>query len=158
MVILMDRAEACREMTFEEEAALYQKEAKAIFEKEDVGCEAPPINHTVRRGMRIIRKALEEITALREQVSLENGKQASEEKTSEWISASERLPQEYGAVCKNVILLMDDGFVTVGWLNQVTGKGYYLDAVNDDVIRGPLSRFTHWMSLPEPPEEGGRGK
>lgn len=37
-------------------------------------------------------------------------------------------------------------------------KGYYLDAVNDDVIRGPLSRFTHWMSLPEPPEEGGRGK
>lgn len=72
-----------------------------------------------------------------------------------WISVSERLPQEYGAVCKNVILLMDDGFVTVGWLNQVTRKGYYLDAVNDDVIREPISRFTHWMPLPEPPEEGG---
>lgn len=96
------------------------------------------------------------VDALREQELARNSHDVAQ--ACEWISASERLPQEYGAVCKNVILLMDDGFVTVGWLNQVTGKGYYLDAVNDDVIRGPLSRFTHWMSLPEPPEEGGRGK
>ena len=73
---------------------------------------------------------------------------------AEWISVKDRLPQEYGEVCKNVNLLMDDGLVTVGWLNQVTNKGYYLDSVNDYVIREPLSRFTYWMPLPEPPEEG----
>lgn len=71
---------------------------------------------------------------------------------SEWISVKERLPQEAGAVCENAILLMDNGFVTVGWLNQVTNRGYYLDTVNDVVIKAPLSRFTHWMPLPEPPK------
>ena len=49
--------EAVREMTFEEEAALYEKEARELFAKENPGYEAPPINHTVRRGMRIISKA-----------------------------------------------------------------------------------------------------
>lgn len=53
--------EAVREMTFEEEAVLYEKSARELFAKESPGCEAPPINHLVRRGMRIIRKAREEI-------------------------------------------------------------------------------------------------
>ncbi len=70
-----------------------------------------------------------------------------------WIPVTERMPQKHGAICVNVILLMDDGRVTVGWLNQVTGRGYYLDTVNDVVIKAPLSRFTHWMPLPEPPKE-----
>lgn len=68
-----------------------------------------------------------------------------------WISVKDRLPQEHGEACKNVNLLMDNGFVTVGWLNQVTNRGYYLDAINDVVIKAPLSRFTHWLPLPEPP-------
>ena len=53
--------EAVREMTFEEEAVLYEKAARELFAKETPGCEAPPINHLVRRGVRIIRKAREEI-------------------------------------------------------------------------------------------------
>lgn len=77
-----------------------------------------------------------------------------EQEQRRWIPVTERLPQKYGEVCKNVNMLMDDGFVTVGWLNQVTNAGYYLDAKNDYVIREPLSRFTHWMPLPEPPKEG----
>lgn len=72
----------------------------------------------------------------------------------EWISVEDRLPQEGGAVCENVILFMDNGLVTVGWLNQITNRGYYLDTINDVVIKAPLSRFTHWMPLPEPPNCG----
>ena len=72
----------------------------------------------------------------------------------EWLSVEDRLPQEGGAVCENVILFMDNGLVTVGWLNQITNRGYYLDTINDVVIKAPLSRFTHWMPLPEPPNCG----
>lgn len=72
----------------------------------------------------------------------------------EWISVEDRLPQEGGAVCENVILFMDNGLVTVGWLNQITNRGYYLDTINDVVIKAPLSRFTHWMPLPKPPNCG----
>ena len=71
-----------------------------------------------------------------------------------WIHSLDQMPQERGDICKNVILLMDDGFVTVGWLNEVTRKGYYLDAINDVVIQAPLSRFTHWMPMPKPPKDG----
>ena len=70
-----------------------------------------------------------------------------------WIPVSERLPQEKGEVCKNVNLLMDDGLVTVGWLNENTGKAYYLDTVCDFITKAPISRCTHWMPLPEPPKE-----
>ena len=70
----------------------------------------------------------------------------------EWIPVDERLPQDGGAVCKDVILFMDSGLVTVGWLNQITNRGYYLDTINDVIIKAPLSRFTHWMPLPEPPK------
>ncbi len=69
-----------------------------------------------------------------------------------WLATAERMPQEKGDVCKNVILFMDDGLVTVGWLNENTGKGYYLDASNDFIQRVPISRFTHWMPLPQPPK------
>lgn len=78
--------------------------------------------------------------------------------TGEWVSVEERLPQEGGSVCENVILLMDNGLVTVGWLNQITNRGYYLDTINDVVIKAPLSRFTHWMPLPEPPNCGAKMK
>ena len=76
----------------------------------------------------------------------------------EWISVDDRLPQEGGAVCKNVILFMDSGLITVGWLNQITNRGYYLDTINDVIIKAPLSRFTHWMPLPEPPEDALKGE
>lgn len=49
-----------REMTFEEEAALFEKEAKEIFDKEKKDCESSFEVCVIRRGMRIIRKAREE--------------------------------------------------------------------------------------------------
>lgn len=51
-----------REMTFEEEAAYYEAEARAEFAKEnDSGSDSSSVNNILRRGMRIIRKAREEI-------------------------------------------------------------------------------------------------
>ena len=69
-----------------------------------------------------------------------------------WIPVTERLPQEDLEMCKNVNLLMDDGFVTVGWLNQSNGKVYYIGAYHDFVENAPISRCTHWMPLPEAPK------
>ena len=74
---------------------------------------------------------------------------------NKWIPVTERLPQEKLEMCKNVILLMDDGIVTAGWLNANTsdgGKVFYLDAVRDYIVKAPISRCTHWMPLPEPPK------
>lgn len=51
-----------REMTFDEEAKLYEEEAKWIFSTEkEGGGESPFVNQVVRRGIRIIKKAREEI-------------------------------------------------------------------------------------------------
>ena len=70
----------------------------------------------------------------------------------EWISVKDRLPQEKGETCKNVIMFMDDGLVTVGWLNEDIGFAFYLDTRNDFVSKVPISRCTHWMPLPQPPK------
>ena len=64
-----------------------------------------------------------------------------------WIPVTERFPQKKGEVCKNVILLMDDGLVTAGWLNEDTGKAYYLDTRNDFISKVPISRATHWKEI-----------
>ena len=69
-----------------------------------------------------------------------------------WIPVSERLPQEKGEICKNAILFMDDGLVTVGWLNEDRMLAFYLDTRNDFVSQVPMSRCTHWMPLPQPPK------
>lgn len=85
--------------------------------------------------------------------------QMTEWRKSRWIPVDERLPiggDDSGAICENVCLLMDDGTVSCGWMNGITKKVYYLNAIDDVVIRAPITRVTHWMPLPEPPtaEEG----
>ena len=142
----MDRAEAVREMTFEEEAVLYQQEAKAIFAKEDTSCEAPPINHTVRRGMRIIRKAREEIAALREQerkgVEIDTVK-------NEWIRVEERLPKSQADVL--VVAFWHECWQTmIGWHSD-SGERWRVITPHGEREPGGV---THWMPLPEPPKEG----
>ena len=91
------------------------------------------------------------ISALREQKELESKLRALE--SSGWISVEERLPQETGEVCRVVNLMMDNGLVTSGWLNDITGLGYFLDSRSSFVRQAPISRFTHWMPLPETPKE-----
>ena len=55
------RENTTREMTFEEEAKLYEKEARAEFAKETGGGDCSVVNSILRRGMRIISKARQEI-------------------------------------------------------------------------------------------------
>ena len=108
------------------------------------------INHTTAEFIPppdVWQEALEmAIAALREQDSL--AKKTSDKKTSEWISVEERLPQETGEVCRVVNLMMDNGLVTAGWLNDITGFGYFLDSRSSFIRQAPISRFTHWMPLP----------
>lgn len=53
-----------REMTFEEEAVFYEEEARAEFAKETGNDDPAGVNNILRRGMRIIRKARQEIQKL----------------------------------------------------------------------------------------------
>lgn len=66
----MSDREARREMSFEEEATLYEQEARKVFAKEDNIGEAPIENQIISRGMRIIRKAR---TALQERKERSKG-------------------------------------------------------------------------------------
>lgn len=61
----MTENEAVREMTFEEEYEILQKEKKELFSMEDENSETPFANCVVRRALRCIRKLLEEIQQYR---------------------------------------------------------------------------------------------
>ena len=148
--------EAVREMTFEEEAALYEKEARELFAKENPGYEAPPINHTVRRGMRIIRKARDEIKWLSGSCNNRTNHSNTAQHGSNtdnalngWISVEERLPEKEVPV----LAIKDD---RVWYCERWWRSGCWHSLTED--ARDKYGEFwvvapTHWMPLPEPPEE-----
>lgn len=73
-----------------------------------------------------------------------------------WIPVTERLPKgadESGEICENVWLLFDDGCVYPGWMNGITKKVYYLDDMNDVVMRAPISQVRAWQPGPKSPKE-----
>ena len=55
-----------REMTFEEEYVILQKEAKELFDKEDREIEPPESNCVVRRALRCIKKLVSELEELKD--------------------------------------------------------------------------------------------
>ena len=134
------RENTTREMTFEEEAKFYEKEARAEFAKETGGGDCSVVNSILRRGMRIISKARQEI--------------ANGVTVQEWISVKDRLPdnKEHDWVLAQVV--EDNGFMhipkvmeyrkqrndwyeeTYGWLSEHNGA----------------FTVTHWMPLPQPPK------
>ena len=60
-----------REMTFEEEYTILQKEVKELFDKEDRESEPPKSNCVVRRALRCIKKLVAEIEPYKEYKDLE---------------------------------------------------------------------------------------
>ena len=64
-----------REMTFEEEAVFYEEEARAEFAKETGNDDPAGVNNILRRGMRIIRKARQEIESLKRYMDKEKTKE-----------------------------------------------------------------------------------
>lgn len=61
----MTENEATREMTFEEEYQILQKEKEELFAMENCDSEPPFANSVVRRASRCVRKLLEEIQQYR---------------------------------------------------------------------------------------------
>lgn len=64
---------------------------------------------------------------------------------NEWISVKERLPDRFEYVLVYCKGLRRDIFVSYGYRYDDTG--WYVDGIYTTVV-------THWMPLPEPPEEG----
>jgi len=62
-----------------------------------------------------------------------------------WISCSERMPKETGD-----IIVVSDGIVMSG-ISYSRRDGFYIAALEYD--DEPIGGVTHWMPLPEPPQE-----
>lgn len=114
---------------------------------------------TIEKAIRLARKwAAGHVCTLKEGEAQEYHQMCAEAlEKSRWISVEERLPQETGEVCRVVNLMMDNGLETAGWLNDITGLGYFLDSRSSFIRQAPISRFTHWMYLPEAPKEDKHG-
>lgn len=65
---------------------------------------------------------------------------------SEWVSVRDRLP-EIGVE----VLVYDCGFMGVWSLNKTDQGVFWEDGHGDQYS---VDEVTHWMPLPEPPEEG----
>lgn len=65
---------------------------------------------------------------------------------SEWISVKDRLPKP-----GERILLSSKKFVGEGWINGTLNKFFRYDGIEWSKIF--IENITHWMPLPEPPEE-----
>ncbi|EMB5522407.1 DUF551 domain-containing protein, partial [Escherichia coli] len=63
-----------------------------------------------------------------------------------WISCSERMPEETGD-----IIVVSDGIVMSG-ISYSRRDGFYIAALEYDDDE-PIDGVTHWMLLPEPPQE-----
>ncbi|EHY1910095.1 DUF551 domain-containing protein [Escherichia coli] len=63
-----------------------------------------------------------------------------------WISCSERMPEETGD-----IIVVSDGIVMSG-ISYSRRDGFYMAALEYDDDE-PIGGVTHWMPLPEPPQE-----
>ncbi|EOX4622021.1 DUF551 domain-containing protein [Escherichia coli] len=67
-----------------------------------------------------------------------------------WISCSDRMPKETGD-----IIVVSDGIVMSG-ISYSRRDGFYIAALEYDDDE-PIGGVTHWMPLPEPPQEVNRG-
>ncbi|MEF9800117.1 DUF551 domain-containing protein [Escherichia coli] len=73
-----------------------------------------------------------------------------------WISCSERMPEETD---DHDLLVVSGGLVLVGICYARRG-GFYISALehdDDNPYGGQIGCVTHWMPLPEPPQEVNRG-
>ena len=122
------REKTTREMTFEEEAVFYEKEASAEFAKETGNCDCGGVNNILRRGMRIISKARREV--------------ANGVTVQKWISVTERLPEHGDIVLCHT---KHDDLLVFQWCEMSHRWVDQYEDYRQDYI-------THWMPLPEPPK------
>ena len=82
-----------------------------------------------------------------ERLTAENA--ALREKVPQWISVEEKLPADY--IKRYLIAFKDAGGSIVDAARHIPGLGW--ECCNWEVPQGLI---THWMPLPEAPEEGGK--
>nr|UVX85278.1 MAG: Protein of unknown function (DUF551) [Bacteriophage sp.] len=72
---------------------------------------------------------------------------------SQWIKCSERMPEETDdiIVVSDDIIVVSDGIVISG-ISYSRRDGFYMAALEYDDDE-PIDGVTHWMPLPEPPQE-----
>ena len=67
---------------------------------------------------------------------------------SQWIRASERLPDD-AVENLQTVLLSDGDWVTIG---HRSGDGWYVIEAAEALGHTTFDRLPYWMPLPEPPE------
>ena len=82
-----------------------------------------------------------------ERLTAENA--ALREKVPQWISVEEKLPADY--IKRYLIAFKDAGGSIVDMARYIPGLGW--ECCNWEVPQGLI---THWLLLPEAPEEGGK--
>lgn len=110
--------ETVREMTFEEEAVLYEKEARAEFAKENSSCDSDGVSNILRRGMRIIRKARELINGKEPKTNGDRIRAMSDEELAYWF--------EWRSLCGHIQIEHEElcatrgacGGCVLNWLKQ----------------------------------------
>lgn len=117
-----------RELTFEEEADLYRTEVGWILAEEKPGAEPPFVNNVLRRGLRLIKLALERIDFLKLDVDYYKFKLEKLPQNG-WISVKDRLPEKSGTY-----------IVHSGAGGRWNGRSLSM-------------KVSNWMPLPEPPKE-----
>lgn len=70
----------------------------------------------------------------------------SDARESKWISVEDRLPEENQRVILYIPRVMEGGNVRTGWLEPI--KMWFTDG-RDRLF---YKQVTHWMPMPEPPE------
>lgn len=108
---------------------------------EDKGCGLCPQRKYVRCAERLADEAITMI----ERLTAENA--ALREKVPQWVSVEERLPID--RLKKYLVAFRDAGGPIVDMARYFPSDGWTCD--NWDV---PQNLITHWMPMPEAPEEG----
>ena len=107
------------------------------------GCGLCPQMKYVRCTERLADEAITMI----ERLTAENA--ALREKVPQWISVEEKLPADY--IKRYLIAFKDAGGSIVDAARYIPGLGW--ECCNWEVPQGLI---THWMPLPEAPEEGDK--
>ena len=112
--------------------------------KKDISCPVPCINECLFKEA---ADAIEELTVV------VRAQKAVLEKFPKWNLVTERLPEN---VCKSYLCLTDTGYhCEARWTNNVYGLCKSDNNWGWSIADVPqYCKVTHWMPLPEPPEEG----
>ena len=100
-----------------------------------------------RKYVRCTERLADEAITMIERLTAENA--ALREKVPQWISVEERLPID--RLKKYLVAFRDTFGPIVDMANYFPNDGWTCD--NWDV---PQKLITHWMQLPDAPEEGGK--